>query len=36
MKKFNEPKKQIQLANDFLQKQHFLPKSTHFQNVIFK
>lgn len=32
-KKFNEPKKQIQLANDYIQKKHFLPKSTHVQNV---
>jgi transcription initiation factor TFIIF subunit beta len=32
-RKFNEPKKQIQMASDFMQKKHFLPKSTHFHSA---
>ena len=34
MKRFLEPKKQIQLASDIAQKQHFLPRqAAHIQQV---
>ena len=33
MKNHIEPKRQIKMADGFVQRHHFLPKSSHIQNV---
>lgn len=36
MKSFTEPKRQIKMASDYIQRQHFLPKSIHVDRVRLK
>lgn len=36
MKSFTEPKRQIKMANDFIQRTHFLPKSVHYDQKVEK